>query len=411
MARAGHRIFDADTHIIEPVEPIEEHLTAAERTQLAALGPLVGRSPAKAGVSRYLIGKRPALNRRLGSRERVEPPSAAARGAKDGGTPWAVRWQGPPFPSERVSIDPHARVRDMDLEGVDVNMILPSGGVPAFCALEDVALEQAMYRAYHRFLGDYCAPFPGRLTGVLLVSARDPAGSVAEIRRCANEEWPAGILGYLGQRVPAAGGRARVERAAEHGRADRRGRPGSLPAAAPDRARVRPWLACVVGGAPRRARRDVPTRAAAAREETQRVHPRAAVLPEHPDLRGRTIAASRHRVARRGHPHVRHRLPPLGELVPEVGRGGPGLALALRGGAAQAALGQRRALLRSDPHSCPRPASTILRSRCWRLAEAGIAPQRGGKTWHRSRTWVWQRPITSCSTGYATSREAARRPV
>jgi len=194
MARAGYRIFDADTHIIEPVEPIEEHLTAAERTQLAALGPLVGRSPAKAGASRYLIGKRPALNRRLGSRDRVEPPSAAARGARDGGTPWDVRWQGPPFPSERVSIDPHARVRDMDLEGVDVNMILPSGGVPAFCALEDVALEQAMYRAYHRFLGDYCAPYPGRLTGVLLVSARDPAGSVAEIRRCANEEWPVGIL-------------------------------------------------------------------------------------------------------------------------------------------------------------------------------------------------------------------------
>ena len=115
MARAGYRIFDADTHIIEPVEPIEECLTGAERAKLAALGPLVGRSPAKAGASRYLIGKRPTLNRRLGSRERVEPPSAAARGAKDGGTPWDVRWQGPPFPSERVSIDSHARVRDMDL--------------------------------------------------------------------------------------------------------------------------------------------------------------------------------------------------------------------------------------------------------------------------------------------------------
>ena len=194
MARAGYRIFDADTHIIEPVEPIEEYLTAAERATLAALGPLVGRSPAKAGVSRYAIGKRPALNRRLGSRERVEPPSAAARGAKDGGTPWDVRWQGPPFPSERVSVDPHARVRDMDLEGIDVNMILPSGGVPAFCALEDVALEQAMYRAYHRFLSDYCAPFPGRLTGVLLVSPRDSTGSIGEMRRCAKEDWPVGIL-------------------------------------------------------------------------------------------------------------------------------------------------------------------------------------------------------------------------
>src|SRR5262249_62345039 len=112
MARAGYRFFDLDTLLMEPVEPIEESLTAAERATLAALGPLVGRSPAKAGVSRYAIGKRPALNRRLGSRERVEPPSAAARGAKDGGTPWDVRWQGPPFPSERARTGPHAREPD-----------------------------------------------------------------------------------------------------------------------------------------------------------------------------------------------------------------------------------------------------------------------------------------------------------
>jgi len=132
MARGGYRIFDADTHIIEPVEPIEQHLAAADRAKLAALGPLVGRAPAKAGMSRYRIGKRPALDRRLGSRERVDPPAAATRGARDGGTPWEVRWQGPPFPTDRVSFDPHARVKDMDIEGIDVNMILPSGGVPAF---------------------------------------------------------------------------------------------------------------------------------------------------------------------------------------------------------------------------------------------------------------------------------------
>src|SRR5213596_2393377 len=159
MARDGIHIFDADTHIIEPVEPIEAHLSSADRARLAALGPLVQRDPAKAGMSRYRVGKRPALDRRLGSRERSAPPSSVMRGLKDGGTPWDVRWQGPPFPSDRVSFDPHARVQDMDVEGVDMNMILPSGGVPAFCSLDDVSLEQAMYRAYHGFLADYCAPY------------------------------------------------------------------------------------------------------------------------------------------------------------------------------------------------------------------------------------------------------------
>src|SRR5205085_3929377 len=102
LMRGGFRIFDADTHIIGPVEPIEAHLPAAARARLAALGPLVGRGPAKAGMSRYLVGKRPKLDRRLGSLERVAPPSGGARGARDGGTPWDVRWQGPPFPTDRV---------------------------------------------------------------------------------------------------------------------------------------------------------------------------------------------------------------------------------------------------------------------------------------------------------------------
>ena len=194
MARDGYRVFDADTHIIEPVEPIEEYLPAAARAKLAALGPALKRAPAKAGMSRYQIGKRPALDRRLGSRERVAPPSAAARGVKDGGTPWDVRWKGPPFPSDRVSFDPHARVRDMDIEGVDVNMVLPSGVIAAFCALDDVALELAMYEAYHRFLKDYCGPYPDRLTSVLQVSGRDVAASVAEIRRCGREAWPVGVF-------------------------------------------------------------------------------------------------------------------------------------------------------------------------------------------------------------------------
>jgi uncharacterized protein len=194
MARDGYRIFDADTHIIEPVEPIEQYLAAADLAKLAALGPLVGRAPAKAGMSRYLIGKRPKLDRLLGSRERVTPPTAATRGARDGGTPWDVRWQGPPFPTDRVSFDPHARVKDMDIEGIDVNMILPSGGVPACAGLDDIALEQAMYRAYHRFLADYCAPYPERLTSLVLVSARDAASSVAEIERWGKEPWPVGIF-------------------------------------------------------------------------------------------------------------------------------------------------------------------------------------------------------------------------
>jgi len=52
----------------------------------------------------------------------------------------------------------------------------------------------AMYGAYHRFLKDYCAPYPDRLTSVMHVTVRDVPGSVAEIRRCGKERWPVGIF-------------------------------------------------------------------------------------------------------------------------------------------------------------------------------------------------------------------------
>jgi predicted TIM-barrel fold metal-dependent hydrolase len=194
MARDGYRIFDADTHIIEPVEPIEAYLSAAEKARLDGLGPVVRRMTGKGGVSRYRIGTRPDLNRRLGTRERVDLGAAVERKVRDGGTPWDVRWQGPPFPDDRVSFDPHARVKDMDIEGVDVNMILPSGGVAALAGTDDGVVEQAMYRAYHRFLTDYCGAHPDRLFSLVQVSGRDVDGSVAEIRRCGKEDWPVGIF-------------------------------------------------------------------------------------------------------------------------------------------------------------------------------------------------------------------------
>jgi predicted TIM-barrel fold metal-dependent hydrolase len=142
-------------------------------------------------MTRYRIGRMPKLNRKLGSRDRVEPP---ASNLKTGGTPWDVRWQGPPFPHDHVSFDPHVRIKDMDIEGVDVNMVLPSGSVATFAGQDDVALEGAMYQAYHRFLAGYCAPYPDRLFSLVLVSARDAAASVAEMRRCSREPWPVGIF-------------------------------------------------------------------------------------------------------------------------------------------------------------------------------------------------------------------------
>src|SRR5437899_12766182 len=112
MARSGYRIFDADTHIIEAAEPIEAYLSAADRAKLNALGPLVGRAAGKGGMSRYRVGKRPDLNRMLGSRDRVPAADAVTRGLEGGGTASYARWQWPPLTDDRVNFDSHARAME-----------------------------------------------------------------------------------------------------------------------------------------------------------------------------------------------------------------------------------------------------------------------------------------------------------
>jgi predicted TIM-barrel fold metal-dependent hydrolase len=90
----------------------------------------------------------------------------------------------------------------MDFEGVDVNLTLPSGWFGTWTAGDDIELEMAMYRAYHRWMRDYCGAFPQRLGGVVLAGARDVEGSLAEIGRCARERWAWGLMVYAPVGVP-----------------------------------------------------------------------------------------------------------------------------------------------------------------------------------------------------------------
>src|SRR5262249_7226469 len=105
-------------------------------------------------------------------------------------------------PSPRVEYDPAIRIEEMDFEGVDVNLMLPSGWFGTWLASDDVALEMGMYRAYHRWMNDYCGAYPERLGGVILVSGRDIAGSLEEIKRWGKSRWAWGVFPYTPENMP-----------------------------------------------------------------------------------------------------------------------------------------------------------------------------------------------------------------
>ena len=191
MARDGYRIFDSDTHVGPDARILAAYLSEAERDQLR--GWEAYKSTDRHGRETYTKGQR-RYRRRLGMAIADEAP-----GGYMAGFTGVKRMRNP---SPDVDADPQERIKDMDHEGVDVNLTLPSGWFGTWTASDDVALEMAMYRAYHRWMADYCGAYPSRLGGVILAGARDIEGALAQIRRCGRARWAWGMMVYAPAGMP-----------------------------------------------------------------------------------------------------------------------------------------------------------------------------------------------------------------
>src|SRR3954462_3171922 len=188
--RDGFKIFDSDTHVGPYMDVLERYLSADEKARLAGWEAFKSKSK---GPPVYTKGQRRYL-RKLGTAE-----AAPDKGAYMAGFTGAKRSR---EPSERGDHDPAERIKDLDFEGVDVNLTLPSGWFGTWTTGDDVALESAMYRAYHRWMEDYCGAYPDRLGGVLLVGSRDVEAGLREMQRWGKSRWAWGVLVYAPYGVP-----------------------------------------------------------------------------------------------------------------------------------------------------------------------------------------------------------------
>jgi predicted TIM-barrel fold metal-dependent hydrolase len=81
-----------------------------------------------------------------------------------------------------------SNLRDMDKEGVDVAILLPTVGLYAIWSDHiEGGLAAAMCRAYNDWLGEYCQADPARLKGVALLPLQDPGSAVTELRRAVQD--------------------------------------------------------------------------------------------------------------------------------------------------------------------------------------------------------------------------------
>ena len=190
MAKNGFRIFDSDTHVGPYMDVLAKYLADSEKARLPGWEAYKSKSH---GHPVYTKGQRRYL-RKLGT--------AAAEPDKGGYMAGFTGAKREREPSRQGDHDPAERIKDMDYEGVDVNLTLPSGWFGTWTAGDDVGLEMAMYRAYHRWMNDYCGAYPDRLGGVILVGSRDIASAVEEIKKWGKARWAWGVLVYAPYGVP-----------------------------------------------------------------------------------------------------------------------------------------------------------------------------------------------------------------
>ena len=175
--------FSSDSHVNEPPE-------AWERIpkNLREHGPrFVQDPPGKKGLYMVFDGHEP------------DPVGMTFTAGKDksGG---AIRkvienftwedWRGP--------WDAHARLGDMDLDGVKMEVLYPSMARNFYSLKgEETPLQKAGLVAYNDWLLDYCAVAPNRLLALGLLSALDVEWSLEEMKRCAKQ-------GHKGVVLPSA---------------------------------------------------------------------------------------------------------------------------------------------------------------------------------------------------------------
>ena len=164
MARQ-YNVIDADGHVLEPMDLWEKYIDPAFRDRAPKL--VIDTD----GKERLLLetqvlgsSKGFGVIGAIGSRDtEMDDGEMSYADGRPGG------------------FDPHKRIPDMDLDGIDAAFLYPSVGLFAG-AVKDPDLAAAMCRAYNRWLADYCRPYPDRLFGVAMLPMQSIPLAIEEMR-------------------------------------------------------------------------------------------------------------------------------------------------------------------------------------------------------------------------------------
>ena len=92
------------------------------------------------------------------------------------------------------AIDPHARIEEMDLMGIDQVLVIPTMVIMYLPFAENDEGLDVFCQAYNDFLVDWCAEVPDRLYGAALLPVSDPVRTAKEVFRAKELGHPVGLI-------------------------------------------------------------------------------------------------------------------------------------------------------------------------------------------------------------------------
>ena len=122
------------------------------------------------------------------------------------GVPEKYREDAPLFPPHKVGEgfqhhaggwDPHARIKEMEKDGLSAEVLYPTLMLDLF-ALDDAGMQEACFRVYNDWLIDYCSVDTNRLIGIPAIPVYNIDVGIKELERC----HKAGLKGAIIWQAP-----------------------------------------------------------------------------------------------------------------------------------------------------------------------------------------------------------------
>ncbi len=178
----NYRVISSDSHIIEPEDLWEKHIEKEFRER----GPrLLHEGENDQWICDGLRFGAIGINQQAGVR--FEDPDKLTVGGTMETAP-----QG--------GVDPHAHVKDMDLDGVEAGVLYPSQALTIYRVPASDVLSAAL-RAYNDYLAEFCSHYPNRLKAIAMLNLDDVADGTKELER-ASAMGMAGAMISINPMVP-----------------------------------------------------------------------------------------------------------------------------------------------------------------------------------------------------------------